>query len=134
MPWDGRVACTGGYVLVVDDDADIRGALAEILAADYGHNIKTASDGREALDVIGGGPPPSLVLVDLMMPRMNGRAFIAHANGQPTLSSIPFCLMTASSRWDPEVARVASIVARDFPVLRKPFDMHELMSIVERYC
>jgi CheY-like chemotaxis protein len=128
------VACNGGYILVVDDDAAIRAAITEILVGDYGHNIKTASDGREALDVLGGGPPPSLVLVDLMMPRMDGAAFIARTKVQPALSGVPFCLMTASGRWDPEVTRLASMLARDFPVLRKPFELAELMSVVERYC
>jgi CheY-like chemotaxis protein len=118
---------------VVDDDPVIRRTLAEILAEDYGHNIKTASDGREALEVLLSVPPPALVLVDLMMPRMDGAAFIACTSEQPALSGVHFCVMTAYGRRD-DLARLAPAIARDVPVLRKPFDLDELMSLVERYC
>ena len=127
------MACNGGYVLVVDDDPVIRSTLAEILAEDYGHNIKTAGDGREALEVMLQVPPPSLVLVDLMMPRMDGASFIACTSEQPALSGVHFCVMTAYSRRD-GLSRLAPAIAQDVPILRKPFDLDELMSLVERYC
>jgi CheY-like chemotaxis protein len=128
------VGCNGGYVLVVDDDLAVQQTIASIVADDYGHNVKTAADGREALGILRDCPPPALIIVDLMMPRMNGLSFLAHKRDQPALASIPLCVMTAMGPSDDELSRMVSAEARGFPVLRKPFDLDELMSLVERYC
>ena len=127
------MACSGGYVLVVDDDVAIQRALVEILE-DHGHNIKTASDGCEALGILAASPQPALMLVDLMMPHMTGAEFIERKREQPDWATIPFCVMTASGPWDAELARLAAVRPPEFSVLRKPFDLDELLSIVERYC
>jgi CheY-like chemotaxis protein len=68
------VACNGGYVLVIDDDAAVQRTLVDILSDDYGHNVRIAADGCEALGVLRDSPPPALILVDLMMPLMDGAA------------------------------------------------------------
>jgi CheY-like chemotaxis protein len=128
------LACNGGYVLVVDDDLEVQRALAIILAEDYGHAVKTAGDGREALQILRDSPPPSLILVDLMMPRMDGATFMEHKNAEPALAGVPCCVMTASSPWDEALSRFASAGQRELSLLRKPFDLEDLMSIVARYC
>jgi CheY-like chemotaxis protein len=118
----------------VDDDVVIQQTLVDILGEDCGHNVKTASDGCEALGILASSPPPALVLVDLMMPRMDGAAFIERKSAQLDLARIPICVMTASGRWDAEPRRLAAIATQDFSVLRKPFALEDLLTVVERYC
>jgi CheY-like chemotaxis protein len=120
------VSCTT-YVLVVDDDEDIRWALADLLSEAMGHGVRTAGNGREALEITRNGPAPVLILLDVTMPVMNGPEFLAHKNGDPSLAGIPVCVMTASEAKRGEFPGVVS-------VLRKPFDIDKLVSIVEQYC
>ena len=126
------MSCSGGYVLIIDDDVEIRSSLTEIVGIDFGHNVKAARDGCEALGILSRSPAPSFILVDLMMPGMDGPEFIARKTQEPTLADIPFCVMTASVRW--ERTSLRSIFGREVPVLRKPFALEELLSLVERYC
>ena len=129
------MACNGGYILIVDDDLAIRQSLLEIVGGDYGHNVKVAGDGCEALAVLSRSPAPALILLDLMMPSgMGGVEFIEHKTRQAALTAIPLCLMTASGPADGQIARIASVAARSFSVLRKPFEFEALMSIITRYC
>jgi CheY-like chemotaxis protein len=127
------IMCTGGYVLIVDDDAFIRGALVDIVRDDFGHNVRTAGDGIEALGVLYAAPAPSLILVDLMMPRMDGATFLGHKQMEDGLAAIPVCVMTASKQGSSELSRLGDVL-RPNVVLRKPFDLDDLMSIVEKYC
>jgi CheY-like chemotaxis protein len=128
------VACNGGYLLVVDDETTIRTTLADILDEDFGHRTKTARDGNEALAILLDSPPPSLILVDLMMPGMDGATLIERKDEVPALAGIPVCVMTASTPGDAELSRLASTMPGAFSILRKPFDLGDLMSIVELYC
>lgn len=128
------MSCKGGYVLVVDDDLHIQKALVDIISVDFGHHVRTASDGVDALRILSDAPPPALILLDLMMPRMDGAQFIEHKNRQPSLASVPLCIMTASKNADSERSRLAMLASSHCSILRKPFDLDELMSIVERYC
>jgi CheY-like chemotaxis protein len=128
------VACKGGYVLIVDDDLYIQKVLVDIVGKDHGHNVRTASDGFEALVILSATPPPALILLDLMMPRMDGADFIEHKNRRASLSNVPVCIMTASKNGDSELSRLSMAGPRHCSILRKPFDLEELMTIVERYC
>jgi CheY-like chemotaxis protein len=119
------VACRG-YVLVVDDDLAIQNAVADLIREEHG--VKTASDGRAALEIILVSPPPSLILLDMMMPGMNGTEFIDEKNRLPSLAAIPVVVMTATSH--PHGFQLPGVSS----FLRKPFDLEALMSIVERYC
>jgi CheY-like chemotaxis protein len=120
--------------LIVDDDVFILRTLAEIVSGDYGHNVKTARDGIQALEILNASPPPALILLDLMMPRMDGAEFMKLRNAHPAWACVPVCIMTASKGGDSELSRLALAGPRRCSVLRKPFDMDALMSIVERYC
>ncbi|HVU51733.1 MAG TPA: response regulator [Polyangia bacterium] len=126
--------CNGGYVLIVDDDVYIQKALEDIIGQDHGHNVKIASDGLEALEILGGAPAPALILLDLMMPRMDGAAFIERKNTQPAVAPVPVCIMTANKSGDLGLSRLADVGPPRFSILRKPFDLDELMAIVERHC
>lgn len=113
------------YILVVEDDRDIQEALV-ILLSDYGYAVRTASNGKEALDLLASPPAPALILLDQMMPVMNGEQVIDHLTATPSLAHLPVCVLTAA----PHFHRDQGVVA----ILQKPFDETVLMGIVERHC
>jgi len=105
-------------VLVVDDDADLREVIVLALR-DAGLEVDEASDGLRALDMLAAGLRPSLILVDLVMPVLDGRAFIRKlGNFGPQVAQTPVLVLTASSR---------PVLPGDVPVLGKPFDAFELV-------
>lgn len=110
-------------VLVVDDDRDIREGLQQLLESE-GHTVFTASDGQDALEVLATIPRPGMVLLDLMMPRMNGHRFIQMVREDAALANLPIVVLTAAPVSVKDVAGL----------LRKPPDLDELLKIVERYC
>jgi CheY-like chemotaxis protein len=110
-------------VLVVDDDRDIREGLQQLLESE-GHTVFTASDGQDALDVLGTIPRPGVVLLDLMMPRMNGHKFIQTARANAALADLPIVVLTA-----------APVTVKDVAgFLRKPPDLDDLLRIVDHFC
>jgi len=81
--------------MIVDDDADIRESLMEFLE-DHGFQTIGAGDGQEALDTLGAAdPPPGLIILDLMMPRMDGRMFREKQLAQAPLAGIPVIVISA---------------------------------------
>ncbi len=109
-------------MLVVDDERDIREAVSEVLK-DEGYEVVDARDGAEALDQLR-ARHPDLVLLDLMMPGMNGWEFCAARNREPGLSAIPVIVISA-------LGRVSGLDAQAF--LQKPFELDALVSAVRRY-
>jgi CheY-like chemotaxis protein len=88
----------GRLVLLVDDDAGIRAALTDFLL-DEGFVVHTAQNGREALEWLrGNGSQPTVVLLDLMMPVMDGRAFLDVRASDPELARIPVVVVSADPR------------------------------------
>lgn len=115
------------HVLVVDDDEDIRLVLRDTLELG-GYDVACAADGRAALDYLKDAPaPPSLVLLDLMMPVMSGWQFRDAQRGDATLSAIPVVILTAS-----RAANVGSAAEGAADVLFKPVDLDRLLSVVDR--
>lgn len=116
-------------VLIVEDDLDIRETLVEALA-DGGYRSVTASNGKEALDVLRKeNPLPCIILLDLMMPVMDGREFRAAQLDDPKLSSIPVIVLSAYR--DVE-ANVSGMNVSAF--LRKPPDLDELLRTIGKVC
>ena len=109
-------------VLVVDDESDIREAVAEVLA-DEGYVVHGASDGAEALRTAR-AVHPSIVLLDLMMPGMNGWEFRAAQKDDPTIQDIPVVVLSA-------LGRVSGMDAAGF--IQKPFDLEELLSVIRAH-
>jgi CheY-like chemotaxis protein len=87
----------GETILVVDDERDVREAL-ELSLSVAGYEVVTARHGREALDLLGRGLRPSLVLLDLMMPVMNGRDFLVALRSQHEFDQLPVVVVTAFGR------------------------------------
>lgn len=117
------------FVLVVDDDPDIRESLETVLGI-HGHPVATAADGSEAIELLRRkAAPPCLILLDLMMPGMNGFEFRAELEADPMLANIPIIIITGAGVLVDEKA--GSLRAE---VLRKPFDLKALLSTVKRFC
>jgi CheY-like chemotaxis protein len=114
------------FVLVVDDDHSIRESLCELLA-DEGHRTVGASNGREALDVLQSDGRPCVILLDIMMPVMDGVAFRVRQLGDPELSTIPVAVITAAGQ-----AAAASMHAE--AILHKPLRLESVLEVVERFC
>jgi signal transduction histidine kinase/DNA-binding response OmpR family regulator len=115
-------------ILVVDDDADTRMAIAQLLE-DAGYHALMASDGLEALEILRREPRlrPSLVLLDVMMPNMDGKQFREQQRLDAELGKIPVIVFSAHD----EVARIARTLEAD-DYLAKPFDASELVNAVAR--
>jgi CheY-like chemotaxis protein len=112
-------------VLVIDDDPDLRETLL-LLLADRGCTVTAVPSGREALDLLAAGNRPNLILLDLMMPEMNGWQFLDHVRADPALASIPVVIMTAHP-----VAGPLAAPARE--TLRKPFAAGTLLGAIARH-
>jgi PAS domain S-box-containing protein len=96
----------GGLVLVVDDDADVR-ALVRKTIEECGVEVAEAQNGAEALDWLAANPAPSLVLLDLMMPVMDGMDFLQRVRGRTELADLPVIVLTAKDLTDEERAFLA---------------------------
>jgi CheY-like chemotaxis protein len=119
-------------VLVVDDDEDIRTAVQEVLEGE-GYATRGASNGREALDLLQTtGDPPALVLLDLMMPEMDGWELLVRMSEDRALRQIPVALMSAhpSLRQAFDGDRRKDVGAS--MLLPKPLNLLRLLSVVER--
>jgi CheY-like chemotaxis protein len=113
-------------ILVVDDDADIRETLQTVLGI-QGYLVATAADGSEALRWLSSERPSlGLILLDLMMPGMNGFEFRSRVSADPRLSRIPIVVITgASILADHRVTELRT------QVLQKPIDLSTLLETVE---
>jgi CheY-like chemotaxis protein len=115
--------------MVVEDDADIREAITEILQ-DNAYPSVEAANGREAMERLRAQTTrPCLILLDLMMPEMDGWEFRALQRRDSELSSIPVVVLTAHTNL-PHVMRVMQVAA----CLTKPVTIDTLLSTVEQFC
>lgn len=114
-------------VLVIDDDHDIREALVDILE-DAGFSVATARHGAEALQLLKSAVRPSLILLDLNMPVMNGHEFRAAQQAIPALARIPTIVMSAADRLQEQAASMDVS-----EVLAKPVKLADLMALALRY-
>jgi CheY-like chemotaxis protein len=118
-------AILSSLVLVIDDDEGLRQSLADFLRAE-GCRALTAQDGEDALALLTELPElPSLLLVDLVMPRLNGRGFLQRKAVNPRFARIPVLLLTAALT-GAEVAERPDVVG----FLRKPFGIDDLAPYV----
>jgi CheY-like chemotaxis protein len=118
-------------VLVIEDDATIREAVAEVLGYE-GYEVRTARDGAEGMNMLEAIPGPTLVLLDMMMPVMNGWQFLAAQKNRTKFADISVVIVSAA----PEDR---ALLDADGPLpvegmLRKPIDVDMLLRVVDRYC
>ncbi|GAB4260724.1 MAG: hypothetical protein Kow0092_09730 [Deferrisomatales bacterium] len=113
-------------VLVVDDDPSIFPLLEAVLSSEAVH-LEGASDGPGALQAVDGGLAPDLVLLDVMMPGMNGLEVLRRLKERPGFDQVPVILLTARSQTE-DVVRGLEGGASDY--VTKPFDLAELRARV----
>ncbi len=114
-------------VLIVEDDADLREMMAQLLLLE-GFRTATVSNGREALEYLRNGhEKPDVILLDLMMPVMDGWEFRRNQQADPRMADVPVIVLSAL---DP--ARAADVDAQAF--LKKPLDFDRLLQLVRQYC
>ncbi len=112
-------------ILVVDDDATILDLVAEVLR-DEGYEVTTATNGEEALAEVRLSQPHAIVL-DLMMPVMDGWQFLEVCQAEADFRDIPVLVLSAAHRPQQDVMRLG---ARQY--LTKPFDLQQLLEQVSR--
>jgi CheY-like chemotaxis protein len=119
----------GHRVLVVDDDPDIRETVIEVLE-ENGHRALGAANGKEALARLRASDElPCLILLDLMMPTMNGQEFRAEQLKDPALKPIPVIVISA---FRDAAEKAAELDAAGH--LDKPVHLDELITLVDQFC
>ena len=111
-------------VLVIDDEQDIREIFETVLRYD-GYEVLSAGDGQQALDLLRRGARPDAILLDLMMPQMDGWQFRVAQRQDPALASIPVIAVSAD-----RTAKAAAIDANAY--LAKPVDVNALLLALDR--
>jgi CheY-like chemotaxis protein len=114
-------------ILIVEDDKDIRDILKTSLELE-GYNVKTAENGKEGLEILSSMNTPCLILLDLMMPVMDGWAFAEAMGKDMQLTAIPIIVVTAFSKED------TSRLKKVKKIIKKPIDLDLLLSQVDIYC
>jgi two-component system, chemotaxis family, chemotaxis protein CheY len=113
-------------ILIIEDDEGIRDTLSLLLQME-GYKVMHVSNGKEGLELLARIDPPGLILLDLMMPVMNGFEFAAALEQHETFCSIPIVLHTAYSEHAGKVKNARG-------VLMKPVEFDQLFQIVREYC
>jgi DNA-binding response OmpR family regulator len=114
-------------VLIVEDDEDLREMMAQLLTLE-GFDAATVANGREALDYLRhNSTVPDVILLDLMMPVMDGWEFRRRQKADPALAPVPVIVLSALDQ-----ARAANLDATAF--LKKPLDFDRLLTLVRTHC
>ena len=118
-----RATSGAAPVLVVEDDRDLREVLAESLRLE-GYEVVEAVDGMDALERIRAGVRPAVVVLDLVMPRMDGRQFLAAVRADRTLAELPVVLVTGTPPRD--------LAGQVQGILKKPIGTADLLASIAR--
>ncbi len=110
-------------ILVVDDEAAIRDLLVELFS-DEGYLVRAASNGRAAVEIVL-DEPPDLIVMDVMMPELDGPATMKHLRTFPNLARVPIILMSAARH-------VSSDGADDVAFISKPFNLDDVLAVVAK--
>lgn len=106
--------------MVVEDDAALRGIYGDALR-DFGHEVRTARDGRAALEILESGWQPDVVFLDLRMPGMDGWEFVRRLRSRTDLGEMRLVVVAAHVQIDREAREVGADAW-----LQKPFDLSRL--------
>lgn len=124
---------TEKLVVVIEDDLDIREVLQQLLEME-GYRVLTATNGQEGLLLLQKGINPSLILLDLFMPIMNGVQFLDLYKSDPQLSKfkeVPIVILSAAP---PQGEVVKSVVSKVSGFIRKPVDLDQLLNVINNFC
>ena len=113
-------------ILLIEDDAGIRESVADCLDSE-GYAVISTSNGVEGLEWLRGGGRADLIVVDLVMPVMNGSQFLSVIRDDPALQRIPVVLMTAA------MPTAGAPLPKANGYLPKPFELEDLLEAVKRY-
>ena len=113
-------------VMVVEDDRDIRETFRQLLEIE-GYEVIVASNGKEALDLLKRTSSPCVILLDLMMPVMNGWEFLAAQKGDQQLAGIPVVVITAGGKDKDNTLDTAGY-------MQKPIELQSLLDTVKQFC
>lgn len=125
MTTDSRPS-TSRRVLVVEDDRDLRDLLVQLISID-GFDVRAVDNGRDALEHLRTAERPGLILLDLMMPIVDGFAFLRAQHATPELRDIPVIVLSA-------LDRVPAAEFTDLEFLSKPLDFDRLLALVRARC
>jgi CheY-like chemotaxis protein len=114
------------YILVVEDDKDLRDSLCEALELE-GYVAVSAENGQAALRHLATGPQPCMILLDLMMPVMDGWTFRQELLKDAACAEIPVIVMTAATQ-----GRAAAVASQ--AILYKPLHMGRVIDVVQEHC
>jgi len=115
-------------ILIVEDDVEIREAMSELLES-RGYAVSVARHGAEALEQLRAGSRPCIILLDLMMPVMDGWTFCQETERDPAFAAIPILIVSAVTRLDPRTAHVRSVAQ-----LSKPLNFDDLLAALALHC
>jgi two-component system chemotaxis response regulator CheY len=118
-----KLSCPAS-VLVVEDHDDIRDAIGELLE-DEGYEIALAQNGEHALELLTTVARPCLLLVDLIMPQMDGWQLLGALSRDDRFATIPVVIMSAASD---------ASEATGYATVKKPVDFEILLRIVREHC
>jgi CheY-like chemotaxis protein len=110
-------------ILIVDDEADIRDSLEEFFVEE-GYSVQTAADGAQGLAVLQRGELPCVVILDLLMPGVDGSQMYERMRADPKLCSVPVIISTSDPRRAPPGVLI----------LKKPVSLTRLLNAVEEHC
>lgn len=114
-------------IVIAEDDRAIAAMLQKVLAQDY--DVVVAHDGRTALALASQPPRPALLLLDIMMPLLDGLGVAAEAKKHPELKSVPIIFLTAKSGATDVIKGIQS-GARHY--ITKPFKIEEVLAKVKK--
>lgn len=115
-------------ILLVEDDEDIRTDLAALLK-DFGYRVATACHGAEALEYLRSAERPQLMLLDLMMPVMDGWQLRIELLKDRKLADLPVVVLSGAGNVPNEAAALGAV-----GFVSKPFNMKHLLELVEGCC
>ena len=125
----GEASGTRPRILVVEDDRVIQTLLRHLLTR-RGYDVDMAGDGREALRIIETGAPPTLVLLDVVLPFVHGFDLMQRIRETPGWTEVPVIMLTSKAQ-ERHVVRALDAGANDYVL--KPFKPEELAARVRRF-
>ncbi len=117
-------------LLVVDDEPEVRRALKSSLERHEEFKVSLAKDGQEALEILEKEGAPDMVVLDLVMPRLDGEEVLKKIKGHDKWGSTPVVISTVR-RETPTLMRLMDMGATDY--IMKPYNMEELRRVINNY-